>query len=1334
MDKLSKPSLLFVALAGALATVPIYGWRLDQSWAQAPTPPSFALPDTVAEGTTVRIDGTPSMAVVNQTLAEGFRQRFGGTEVTLAEGGDREALRSLRSDSIDLAALGRSLTDDEIAQSLTEVPITREKIAIIVGRDNPFQGDLSFSDFARIFRGEITNWAEVGGPNAPIAFVDRPADSDVRRALSEYDVFRQATFATGANAVTVAEDNTAAVARELGQEGISYAIASEVLNQDAVRVVSMHSTLPSDPRYPYSQPRNYVYRGEASEPVTAFLGFATSPDGQAALALAQRTERANVTVGAVVPPGGVALATDGQWMVRGTETGRLEWLDADGNATDLAVDNAHRGSISAVAISPDGQTVISGGADGTLRRWDRQGNPLGEPMVGNDSPVLALSLSPDGQTLVSGHADGTVQRWSMADGTPLGEAMTASPSPIQALAYPPGGQNFITGNADGTLALWNADGTPAGQVESGHSGGITQIVSHPDGQVFATTGGDGTLRTWDRATLEPRGEAQPAHNGPVYAAAYNADGSALATAGADDTLQLWNPDGSAQLPEPLTIDNPASSLGFRPDGEIIAGTVDGRVEQRSPDGELVATTNAPTAAADAGTVDPTALLNDWQTTLSNLPRNTWWILAAIPLLLIVLGLLGSLLGRRRSPDADPDSLEPEPNTDVAWSPDPVPGSELDLDFSGLADPSAGTGSANFDVSSAEDASPTIVPQPAAMNGIDSTSVTGAGVDNAAFSDTSFDDAALHDAVDSSDPSWNWEETDPPSNWATGAAIAATAGAATLGLAGSDTPDSGPQYPDAALPPEASLVLPEANAADMATLGTANKLEQARADLAEGKRFLQEQQYEAALIAFNSAIEATEVERLKAQAADRPLGGINALATQAHTQRGHALARLQQGGDAMDSYNTALGLNNSTVEAWVGKGQLLLNLGRYDEALFCFDSALELDPSQGEGWAGKGQVLNHLGRYSEGQTCLARAAALGVFVDGFTAADPGNQSMVGLVPDTGDAAGLPSKVAPPTSNYATDTSDNYDPDIPFDLQQVVMGLPSADTELAYAEPMAQGVPPELAAEVAQWPSQPDHAPGYGMAEDPTMADYHAEAAATYDTSAQGGQMAYPRSPVDALEERLLHQIDLSAAVDWAAPTLPTPNEPTSWAAPEVPSEPGDFIPPPAEDNRYDPTAQDNFAESAFSDAITNELPPEVLAAMASIPPSAADSFGLVSQPQSTATTPEPGSLSWLRLSLDPDSGERFYALWHLDEGERATVKHQGGETLALRLYDVTGRSTQAALPPPVEEQRCHDDFAQDWYLPIPQWDRIYLAEIGYRTQGGQWFSLARSSEVPVIASA
>jgi hypothetical protein len=52
---------------------------------------------------------------------------------------------------------------------------------------------------------------------------------------------------------------------------------------------------------------------------------------------------------------------------------------------------------------------------------------------------------------------------------------------------------------------------------------------------------------------------------------------------------------------------------------------------------------------------------------------------------------------------------------------------------------------------------------------------------------------------------------------------------------------------------------------------------------------------------------------------------------------------------------------------------------------------------------------------------------------------------------------------------------------------------------------------------------------------------------------------------------------------------------------------------------------------------------------------------------------------------------------------------------------------------VEEQRCHDDFAQDWYLSIPRWDRIYLAEIGYLSSTGHWQTLARSTEVPTIAA-
>ncbi|HIK44466.1 MAG TPA: substrate-binding domain-containing protein [Leptolyngbyaceae cyanobacterium M65_K2018_010] len=1214
MDKTPKPSLVLLALLSALATLPFEALKPNLNVLAQGTAvpvPTFTLPDSVAAGTTVRIDGSPSLTVLNETLAESFKQRYPGTEVTLASRGEAAALQALAAGNIDLAALGRSLSDEEKAQTLTEVPITREKIAIIVGRDNPFQGDLTFGDFAKIFRGEITNWAQVGGPNLPIRFIDRPGESDVRRALSEYEVFKLQPFEASPEALVVAEDNTAAIVRELGNDGISYAIASEVLNQEAVRPVPMHSTLPSDPRYPYSQPRNYVYRGEPSIPVEAFLGFATNTDGQTAVVAAQRTESANVTAGAARLPNGVTLSPDGQFMVRGTESGDLEWLDAQGMPTDTRIANAHRGVISAVVISADGQTVISSGADGTLRRWDRSGNPLGDPIQGSDGPILALALSPDGQTLVSGNADGTVERWSVADGSALGAPINAHNAAVQAISYPAGGQNFITGSSDGSLALWTAEGTPAGRVNDVHPGGVTTLVSSPDGQVLTTTGGDGMLRQWDRATLAPRGEAIAAHGSAVSAAAYSPDGQTLATAGADGTLQLWGPDGSAQLPEPLTLEAPASSLGFTPAGELVIGSSDGQVTRRD-------ITGAPLSETQGGLPLGTDLGDLWRR-FQTLPKSTWWLLAAIPLLLILLGLLGALGGGKGKGKEEEDlSLET------------VPGSGSGIDFSGLAPgPEA--------------------PQPPGVEG-------------------------LPGAIES-------------------------------------------------LPPEAEL-LPRPGedlaAGDLAGLA-ASKLELAKADLAEGKRLLREGQPEAALICFNSVIEATEVERLKAEAQGTSLGGINALATQAQALRGQTLALLGQAGDAMESYNTALGLDSSTVEAWVGKGRLLVEMGRYDEALFCFDSALERDDSLAEAWAGKAQALIQLGRQTEAQTCLDRAAALGIEA-GFPV---GPYPPISEPPAIGYPQPYPDgSFSPPDLNQPLPPDSlapaGYDPDVPLELQQMVMGLPSADTDLAYAAPTDYGVPPELAAQVAQLPDTPENAPSYGPG-------YTPGGGVEYEVPRAGFAPAYPEteafegSSLPSLEEALINQVDLSgvSAQDYALPSLPSVETLPELQTPEIPSQPGDFVPPPAE---------------AGSVGAAGDLPPEVLAALANIPPGSPDSLELaaIAPPEPAMPDRPPAPLSWIKVSIDPEGADRFYVVWHLDDHERGQVKAQGGTDLVVRLYDVTGHSTQLPLPAPVQEQRCHDDFAKDWYLPIPAWDRTYVAEVGYLTPDGQWLALARSTELPTLA--
>jgi ABC-type phosphate transport system substrate-binding protein len=291
--KKETPVVAFaLLLALATATEPILKsvLAMDPVLAQSPSPSPFTIPSVVPKDSKVRVDGSTSMKAINESLKKGYEQKYSGATVDFAYSGTPAALQALLDGKVDLAAIGRPLTEAEKAKGLKEVRIARHKIAMIVAPENPFKGSLQDFQFAKMFRGEIKDWSEVGGAPGPIRFIDRPEDSDTRQALRNYPVFKVAPFQSGANTVRSQEDSTEAVLKELGRDGIAYAIADQVFNQPGVRVVAMHQTLPDDPRYPFSQPLVYVYKDVPPAAVAAFLGYATAPDSQAVVAQALKNE------------------------------------------------------------------------------------------------------------------------------------------------------------------------------------------------------------------------------------------------------------------------------------------------------------------------------------------------------------------------------------------------------------------------------------------------------------------------------------------------------------------------------------------------------------------------------------------------------------------------------------------------------------------------------------------------------------------------------------------------------------------------------------------------------------------------------------------------------------------------------------------------------------------------------------------------------------------------------------------------------------------------------------------------------------------------------------
>ncbi len=273
--------LLTLATASELAVSPNH-----QAVAQSPAP--LAVPD----GTKLRVDSSPSMAAVNQTLKQKFESQYPGSTVEFTERDTEAALKAVQEGRVDLAAIGRSLTPAEQAAGLVQTPVSRRKIAIVMGANNPFPGDMTGEQFAQIFRGEIVNWSEVGGANQRIRVIDRPG-TDTRQALQPYPVFQGAPFQAGATAAPVNEESVDAMIRQLGDDGISYAIVDQVVNRPGVKLISLYGTPPTDPSYPFSQPLTYVYRGTNPSPVVqAFLGTATTPANQPALAPVSNAENA----------------------------------------------------------------------------------------------------------------------------------------------------------------------------------------------------------------------------------------------------------------------------------------------------------------------------------------------------------------------------------------------------------------------------------------------------------------------------------------------------------------------------------------------------------------------------------------------------------------------------------------------------------------------------------------------------------------------------------------------------------------------------------------------------------------------------------------------------------------------------------------------------------------------------------------------------------------------------------------------------------------------------------------------------------------------------------
>lgn len=234
------------------------------------------------------IAGSTSVQPLSDVLAEAFEDANPDVTVDVQGGGSGVGITSIEQGIADLGSLSREVKEGEKASVREEYVIAKDGIAVIVNKDVTV-ADLTMDQLKGIFTGEIKNWKEVGGADAPIVVVAREEGSGTRGAFNELTGV-QAKDASGNeidNTVksAIVQPSTGAVAGAVAGAKNSIGYISLGSLDGSVKAVKVEGVEASDPTvidgsYKLSRPFLYVRGAALSPQAQAYVDFVFSPAGR----------------------------------------------------------------------------------------------------------------------------------------------------------------------------------------------------------------------------------------------------------------------------------------------------------------------------------------------------------------------------------------------------------------------------------------------------------------------------------------------------------------------------------------------------------------------------------------------------------------------------------------------------------------------------------------------------------------------------------------------------------------------------------------------------------------------------------------------------------------------------------------------------------------------------------------------------------------------------------------------------------------------------------------------------------------------------------------------
>ncbi len=251
---------------------------------------AFLIQNGIA-GKNITVKGSDTMVILGQRWAEVFMTQNPGVVLQVTGGGSGTGIAALINGTTDICEASRPMKQaekeklrDRFNTLGVEIPVARDGLAIYLNETNSIS-ELTLQQLKEIYTGNVTNWKDVGGPDAKILLYGRENNSGTYVYFKD-NVLKGADYAPQTQTLP----GTAAVVNAVAKDkyGVGYGGTAYGKGIKFVKVKSDAKSAGYEPtlenvksgKYPISRYLFWYVRNKPSGDIKKLVDFVLSEQGQ----------------------------------------------------------------------------------------------------------------------------------------------------------------------------------------------------------------------------------------------------------------------------------------------------------------------------------------------------------------------------------------------------------------------------------------------------------------------------------------------------------------------------------------------------------------------------------------------------------------------------------------------------------------------------------------------------------------------------------------------------------------------------------------------------------------------------------------------------------------------------------------------------------------------------------------------------------------------------------------------------------------------------------------------------------------------------------------------